>query len=160
MDKYFVGELNTRMTYDCSDDWFPAHIELEFLSDFAFVDSTGLRWEAKLGDVIEFVNLLQVIWRKAKRDCKAMLDHLNVDFDKHSVRTAIIYDVACQKRLHTSIAANRMVYESMLTEGASPSDAVLYFNAVNLHGPLWPDEKHLFSNLLYQCRLKNYQLLT
>ena len=150
MNSYFEGEPVVHLTKDCSDDWFPCCTKMEFLADFAFIDSTGYKWEAKRGDVIESEAILDVVWSKiaGESSCKK---------DFH--RACIIYDVACEKSIKTSKDASRMLYEALLIDGASQPLALLLYTAIRLYGPKWDDTTEFSSSVIFCCSLRDYPLL-
>lgn len=125
MDAHFVGEVDVRWLVENGEDR-----KMQLLSDFAFVDSNNVRWEAKKNDVIDGASIPEVIWSQI----------VGTPFIGDYRRASVVHDVACDKQMHTSKDAHRMFYEAMLADGTPQPRALLFYTAVRLFGPQW--EKH------------------
>ncbi|MGO8755289.1 MAG: DUF1353 domain-containing protein [Gallionellaceae bacterium] len=101
--------------------------KMQLLADFAFFDSTGFKWEAKTGDIVDGASIPEAIWSEV----------VGTPFIGDYRRASVVHDVACEKHIRTSRDAHRMFYEAMLKDGTSEARALLFYTAVRLFGPQW-----------------------
>jgi Protein of unknown function (DUF1353) len=122
MPAHFEGNVDARWLVEDGEDR-----KMELLADFAFVDSTEFKWEAKDGDIVDGASIPEAIWSEI----------IGTPFIGDYRRASVVHDVACEKHTRTSKEAHRMFYEAMLVDGTSQARAVLFYTAVRLFGPQW-----------------------
>ncbi len=122
MPAHFEGNVDARWLIDPGTDR-----TMQLLADFAFLDSTNFKWEAKAGDKIDGASIPEAIWSEI----------VGTPFIGDYRRASIVHDVACEKHIKTSRDAQRMFYEAMLVDGTSPARALMFYTAVRLFGPHW-----------------------
>jgi hypothetical protein len=99
--------------------------KMQLLADFAFFDSTGFKWEAKTGDIVDGASIPEAIWSEI----------VGTPFIGDYRRASVVHDVACEKKIKTSRDAHRMFYDAMLRDGTSEARAMLFYTAIPLFGP-------------------------
>lgn len=123
---HFEGQVETRWLMDAQEDR-----RMEILRQFAFVDSTGYRWTARPGDVVDGASIPEVVWSNI----------VGTPFVGDYRRASVVHDVACDRREKTSKDAHRMFYEAMLADGVPQMRAQVFYTAVRLFGPQWDGRK-------------------
>ena len=98
---HFEGNVDTRWLVHGGADR-----EMELLSAFAFVDSTGYRWAAHPGEKIDGASIPDQVWSTV----------VGTPFIGDYRRASVVHDVACERHERTSREAHRMFYEAMLAE--------------------------------------------
>ena len=122
MNTHFEGNVDARWLVENGADR-----AMQLLADFAFFDSTGFKWEAKPGDIIDGASIPEAIWSEI----------VGTPFIGDYRRASVVHDVACEKKIKTSKDVHRMFYEAMLADGTSKARALLFYTAVRLLGPQW-----------------------
>lgn len=125
-DPRFEGNVETRWLVEPGEDR-----EMEMLSEFAFIDSTGYRWTAHPGEQVDGASIPEVVWSRV----------VGTPFIGDYRRASVVHDVACTRQEKTSKEAHRMFYEAMLTDGTSKERALLFYTAVRLFGPKWDQQR-------------------
>ena len=131
----FEGEVDVRWLVEGGQDR-----RMKLLSKFAFMDSTGLRWEANPGDVVDGASIPEFLWSHVA----------GTPFIGDYRRASVLHDVACAKKMRTSPQAHRMFYDAMIADGTDPKRAMTMYVAVRLFGPRW--ESRDKESLVYQFR--------
>lgn len=124
MTAHFEGNVDARWLVEGGPDR-----SMQLLADFAFVDSTNFRWEAKNGDKVDGASIPEAIWSEV----------VGTPFIGDYRRASVVHDVACDKHFKSSREAHRMFYEAMLADGTPEARAMLFYTAVRLFGPQWDE---------------------
>ena len=122
MAAHFEGTVDARWLVETGEDR-----KMVLLSNFAFIDSTGFRWEAKTGDIIDGASIPEMVWSQV----------IGTPYIGDYRRASVIHDVACEKMIKTSRDAHRMFYEAMLADGTPQDRAMMFYLAVRTFGPRW-----------------------
>lgn len=122
MAAHFEGNVDARWLIDPGADR-----SMQLLADFSFVDSSGFKWEAKAGDIVDGASIPEAVWSEV----------VGTPFIGDYRRASVVHDVACDQHIKTSKDAHRMFYEAMLADGTAPARALLFYTAVRLFGPQW-----------------------
>jgi hypothetical protein len=118
---YFEGEVQTQwLTTD------EPNRQMKLLSEFAFVDQKGTRWEANVGDVIDGASIPQFLWTL-----------VGSPFIGDYRRASVLHDVACDQKTRPSKDVHRMFYEAMRADNVPEDQALEFYTAVRLFGPHW-----------------------
>jgi hypothetical protein len=125
MTAHFEGDVEARWLVEEGPDR-----RMVLVSAFTFVDSTGYRWEAKAGEIIDGASIPKELWNQV----------VGTPFTGDYRRAAVVHDVACARREKTSKEVHRMFYEAMICDGTDKTRALLFYTAVRLFGPQWPQE--------------------
>jgi Protein of unknown function (DUF1353) len=123
---HFEGNVDTRWLVHGGADR-----EMELLSPFAFVDSTGYRWAAHPGEKVDGASIPDQVWSTV----------VGTPFIGDYRRASVVHDVACERHERTSREAHRMFYEAMLADGTEKARALLFYTAVRLFGPQWDQQR-------------------
>jgi hypothetical protein len=117
----FIGEVETRWLHHDGADR-----DMELLSDFAFVDPKGVRWDAPKGWKINGASIPPQLWSV-----------VGSPFVGDYRRASVVHDVHCalQERPHKQV--HRMFYDAMICDGVSTLRAKYMYQAVRLFGPKW-----------------------
>jgi hypothetical protein len=102
--------------------------KIELTSDFAFIDSRGVRWEANAGSVIDGASIPEILWSSV----------VGTPYIGDYRRASVVHDVACQEKKRPHEEVHYMFYEAMLCDGVTDERAALMYTAVRLFGPKWP----------------------
>lgn len=101
--------------------------EMKLLSDLAFIDSTGKKWLAPKGAIVDGASIPSIFWNK----------FIGPPFVGDYRRASIVHDFACQKKAENWRDTHRMFYEACLVGGVSKSKANIMYWAVRTFGPKW-----------------------
>jgi Protein of unknown function (DUF1353) len=119
----FEGQVDTQWRRHEDEDR-----DMQLLSDFAFIDSRGIRWDAPAGRIINGASIPEVLWSKI----------VGTPYVGDYRRATVVHDVACQDKAKPHEEVHRMFYDAMLCDGVSEERAFLMYTAVRLFGPKWP----------------------
>lgn len=117
----FIGEVKTRwLKHDGADR------DMQLLSDFAFIDSAGVRWDAPAGSIINGASIPRQLW-----------SGVGSPFVGDYRRASVVHDVHCVLKERPHKEVHRMFYDAMICDGVSPFRAKYMYQAVRLFGPKW-----------------------
>ena len=123
----FEGQVDTQWRRHAGEDR-----DMQLLSDFAFIDSRGVRWDAPAGRIINGASIPEVLWSKI----------VGTPYIGDYRRATVVHDVACQDKAKPHEEVHRMFYDAMLCDGVSEERAFLMYTAVRLFGPSGHPEQH------------------
>ena len=121
MTGYFEGRVRTEWLHHDGDDR-----DMLVLEPFAFTDSTGVRWTAGAGDLVNGASIPRIFWTL-----------VGSPFVGDYRRASVLHDVACRKKTGVSRDVHRMFYEAMRADGVDGDTALKMYTAVRLFGPNW-----------------------
>ncbi len=99
---------------------------MRLLEDFVYIDSSGLEWRAKTGDIIDGASIPRFFWRV-----------IGSPFIGLYREPSVIHDVYCQNKSRSAQATHDCFLEMMLINGVSNKKSDTMYNAVNTFGPRW-----------------------
>lgn len=118
----FQGEVETRWLRQPGKDR-----DMRLLTDFAFLDSRGVRWDAPAGRVINGASIPEIFWSQV----------VGTPYVGDYRRATVLHDVACDDQTRPHEEVHRMFYEAMRCDGVPEDRALLMYTAVRLFGPKW-----------------------
>jgi hypothetical protein len=118
---HFEGEVRVQWLRHEGDDR-----RMVLSAPFAFVDDSGERWIADVGDEIDGASIPEFLWSVA-----------GSPFVGDYRRASVIHDVECQKRRRPSKAVHEMFYHAMRCDNVPDDVALRFYTAVRLFGPKW-----------------------
>ncbi|MGH8714275.1 MAG: DUF1353 domain-containing protein [Casimicrobiaceae bacterium] len=101
---------------------------MRLTTDFAFIDSRGVRWDAPAGRTINGASIPESLWSSL----------VGTPYIGDYRRATVVHDVACQDRDRPYEETHYMLYEAMLCDGVNLDRAALMYTTVRLFGPKWP----------------------
>lgn len=119
----FEGQVDAQWLRQAGEDR-----DMRLLSDFAFIDSRGIRWDAPAGRTINGASIPEILWSKI----------VGTPYIGDYRRASVVHDVACEDRVKPHEEVHRMFYDAVLCDGVSEERAFLMYAAVRLFGPKWP----------------------
>lgn len=117
----FVGEVEVRWLSTPGPDRV-----MELMSDFAYVDPAGKRWDVPAGAKIDGASIPQVFWTA-----------FGPPFVGDYRRASVVHDHYCVVRTETDTDTHRMFRDACRTGGVAHLKASAMYAAVNLGGPHW-----------------------
>lgn len=123
----FLGDLKLKQIE------VDGRVLFELLDDFAYIDPTGLRWQAKSGLKTDGASIPRVFW-----------PIVGQPVGDQYLKAAVIHDYYCSKHYREWQRVHRVFYDGMLTGGVSRLRACLMYFAVWRFGPRW-DVKDILS---------------
>jgi hypothetical protein len=102
--------------------------KMRLATDFAFVDSRGVRWDAPAGSTIDGASIPEILWSSL----------IGTPYIGDYRRATVVHDVACQEMTRPHEEVHYMFYEAMICDGVDEERAVFMYTAVRLFGPKWP----------------------
>ncbi|MGH8851707.1 MAG: DUF1353 domain-containing protein [Casimicrobiaceae bacterium] len=101
--------------------------DMRLTTDFAFVDSRGVRWEAPAGRVVDGASIPDALWSSL----------IGTPYIGDYRRATVVHDIACRDRVRPYEEVHYMLYEAMLCDGVTPDREALMYTALRLFGPKW-----------------------
>ena len=102
--------------------------DMRLTTDFAFIDSRGVCWDAPAGRIINGASIPEILWSSV----------VGTPYVGDFRRASVVHDVACDDKTRPHEEVHYMFYEAMLCDGVPEDRAVLMYTAVRLFGPKWP----------------------
>ena len=121
-DPHFVGILKMEAN--------PANANTLIVASrsFAFYDDDGVEWDADRGAVTDGASIPTILKPFVGRS-----------FETPYISAAVLHDVYCQAKTRTWRKTAEMFKEALICSGVSRPRAYLFWLAVYLYGPHWPD---------------------
>lgn len=118
----FIGDARFRLVDEEGESRF------ELLSDFGYIDSKGIRWQAKPGLLTDGASIPRVFW--------PVVGH---PYEGLYVKAAIIHDYYCipENRYRRWQDVHEVFHDAMKANGVGRVKALLMFFAVRRFGPRW-----------------------
>jgi hypothetical protein len=117
----FIGQVRTQWLRHAGDDR-----EMELLEDFAFIDPSGVQWDAPAGRIVDGASIPRLLWTVT-----------GSPFVGDFRRASVLHDVACQDQRQPHEAVHRMFYDAMKQDGVTEIQAQQFYFAVRVFGPKW-----------------------
>lgn len=95
---------------------------------FAYIDSSGDRWDAPVGSVVDGASIPRAAWTI-----------IGGPYEGPYRNASVLHDVACVEKVRPSASVHRMFYEAMIDSGVSQLRAKVMYAAVYHGGPRWRD---------------------
>lgn len=119
MKPHFIGTVKV--------EWIKGEKrKMRLLDDFGFVDSNGVEWWARKGDIIDGASIPRFFWR--------VIGSPFVGFYREP---SVIHDVYCKNKSRSAQDTHDCFKEMMIVNGVNDFKADTMFNAVNTAGPRW-----------------------
>ena len=99
---------------------------MKIKNDFSFIDSSGKRWLAPGGSIVDGASIPRVFWSL-----------LGGPYEGLYRDASVVHDVACVTRTRRWEDVHLMFYEAMLISGVSINKAKIMYAAVYYFGPRW-----------------------
>lgn len=106
--------------------WEPDGRMMTLLEPFAYIDSSGDRWDAPVGSHTDGASIPRIAWTA-----------VGGPFEDKYREAAVIHDVACQDRKRPWRRVHKTFYEGMITRGVGTVRAKTMYAAVYHFGPRW-----------------------
>jgi len=106
--------------------------DMKLEEDFCFVDSTGRKWVAKRGSVINGASIPPVLWSV-----------IGGPYEGEYRMAAVVHDVACDERKASCGDTHFMFYQACLAGGCEQSLALTMYWGILLRGPRWSSDGHV-----------------
>jgi Protein of unknown function (DUF1353) len=119
----FDGEVNGTWLRHSGPDR-----KIKLTTDFAFLDSRGVRWDAPAKSTIDGASIPEIVWSSV----------VGTPYIGDYRRASVVHDVACQQKIRAHEEVHYMFYEAMICDGVTEERAYLMYTAVRLFGPKWP----------------------
>jgi hypothetical protein len=100
--------------------------KMKLIEPFAFVDQSGIRWDAPAGAIIDGASIPQIAWSL-----------IGGPFEGRYRNASVIHDVACDNRKRSWKSVHRAFYEAMLASDVGITKAKIMYAAVYHFGPRW-----------------------
>jgi hypothetical protein len=104
--------------------------KMKLVEPFAYIDPSGLRWEAPKGSTVDGASIPQFAW-----------SIIGGPFEGKYRQSSVIHDVACDKKERSWRSVHETFYYGMLASGVSPAKAKIMYAAVYHFGPRWSLKK-------------------
>jgi hypothetical protein len=95
-------------------------------SDFGYIDSNGVGWEAKQGSATDGASIP-----------KLFQPFIGTPWEESYIRAAVIHDWYCDHNVYPWRETHKVFYEIMIESGVPVRKAKLMFYAVYAFGPKW-----------------------
>jgi hypothetical protein len=99
---------------------------MTLVQDFAYVDPSGVRWDAPRGSQVDGASIPPGAW-----------SFIGGPFEGKYREASVIHDVACVNRARPWQEVHLVFYWAMLANGVAPSRAKIMYWAVDHFGPKW-----------------------
>lgn len=119
MKAHFIGDVVTK--------WLDDGREMELTEDFVFVDSSGVRYECKKGDIIDGSSIPWYLW-----SVTAMSPFVG----KHR-KGAVTHDIECKLKRKPYKQVHSMYYKAIRLAGVGKIRAKLMYKGIKIGGPKW-----------------------
>jgi hypothetical protein len=125
-DRGFIGELDFRAIEIAGE------MRFELKRDFGYVDSSGVRWQAKAGLLTDGASIPPAFW--------SLVGH---PYQGLYLKAAVVHDYYCipQNRYRKWQDVHRVFYDGMMFAGVGKTKAMLMYFAVWRFGPRWKVEE-------------------
>lgn len=99
---------------------------MTLVESFAYVDPTGVKWNAPSGSTVDGASIPQFAW-----------SIIGGPFEGKYRNASVIHDVACVEKSRPWEQVHRAFFTGMLASGVSPAKAKTMYGAVYHFGPRW-----------------------
>jgi hypothetical protein len=113
----FVGEVVAK--------WDGNGRTMTLVEPFAYIEASGLRWDAPKGATVDGASIPQIAWSAGG------------PFEGQYRDASVIHDVACVEKSRHWRAVHRAFYSAMRARGVGTGRAKVMFLAVYHFGPRW-----------------------
>lgn len=140
---YFIGDVDTRWLHPSIEEiagykkltflqklkhnWRGLFSrKMELLSDFAFVDKYGVKWEAMKGTVVDGSSIPRWLW-----------PFIGSPFVGMHRRASVLHDPACVIKNRPYEQVHQMYEDACIADGVIEAKAKTMHKAIKLGGPRW-----------------------
>ena len=105
---------------------------MTLVEPFAYLDPSGIRWDAPKGATVDGASIPQFAW-----------SIIGGPFEGKYRASSVIHDVACVEKKRPWEAVHQTFYTGMLASGVLAIKAKVMFAAVYHFGPRWPVQQEI-----------------
>lgn len=116
-------------------EWLADGRKMRILEPFAFVSSSGLRWDVPAGSVVDGASIPKIAW-----------SIVGGPFEGLYRNASVIHDVACEEKKQRWQDVHAVFHEAMLESGVGKIKAEVMYAAVYHFGPRW-EERVVLQNV-------------
>lgn len=120
----FIGDVVTK--------WNGDGRTMTLVEPFAYLDPSGVRWDAPKGATVDGASIPQFAW-----------SIIGGPFEGKYRASSVIHDVACVDKKRPWESVHQTFYTGMLTSGVSATKAKVMYAAVYHFGPRWPVKQEI-----------------
>lgn len=120
----FIGDLVAK--------WNGDGRTMTLVEPFAYLDPSGIRWDAPKGSTVDGASIPQFAWSL-----------IGGPFEGKYRSSSVIHDVACVEKKRPWEEVHQTFYTGMRASGVSAAKAKLMYAAVYHFGPRWPVKKEI-----------------
>lgn len=120
----FVGDVVAK--------WSSDGRTMTLVEPFAYLDPSGVRWDAPKGSKVDGASIPQFAW-----------SIIGGPFEGKYRASSVIHDVACDEKKRPWEAVHQAFYFGMLASGVSTTKAKVMYAAVYHFGPRWPVKQEI-----------------
>ena len=105
---------------------------MTLVEPFAYVDPSGVRWDAPSGAIVDGASIPQFAW-----------SIIGGPFEGKHRDSSVIHDVACVEKSRPWETVHLAFYTGMLASGVASAKAKIMYAAVYHFGHRWPEQKEI-----------------
>ena len=120
----FIGDVVSK--------WNSDGRTMTLVEPFAYLDPSGVRWDAPKGATVDGASIPQFAW-----------SIIGGPFEGKYRASSVIHDVACVEKKRPWEAVHHTFYTGMLASGVSTVKAKVMYAAVYHFGPRWPVQQEI-----------------
>lgn len=109
-------------------EWLPDGRKMRLVTDFSYLDPSGVEWRAPKGAIVDGASIPRVFWL-----------YIGGPFEGQYRNASVVHDVACEQKSQRWKAVHRMFYDASRLGGVGYVHALVMYGAIYHFGPRWPD---------------------